>query len=92
MSDDLSSHRTLAGDPDRLAAAAAALRRGAADDVFGARFPGEYVMAAVARLLDALAQQIRDGAQLGHAVPSAASDIAEHVLTYLPDGDRVPEE
>jgi hypothetical protein len=50
--DDLANRWGIRGDPARLTEAAAALRGARAEQVFGARFPGEYVMSAVARLLD----------------------------------------
>jgi hypothetical protein len=76
--------RPLQGDPDRLMAAAAVLRGADAEHIFGARFPGEYVMIGIARLLDALAYKIQAHADLGYGVVSAASEIAEHVLAYVP--------
>jgi BarA-like signal transduction histidine kinase len=41
-------------------------------------------MSGVARLLDSLAREIRDNDTLGHDVVSAASEMAGHVLAYLP--------
>jgi hypothetical protein len=80
---DLANHWSLHGDPTRLTAAAAVLRAGNAEQLFGAGFPGDYVMASVARLLEAVAAKMRLHVDLGHDVVSAATDIAEHVLTYV---------
>jgi hypothetical protein len=82
---DPSNHWPLRGDPSRLTAAAAALRSGDAEHVFGTRFPGEYVMAGVARLLEALAFRLHEQVDPGHEVVSAATDIAEHILAYVAD-------
>jgi hypothetical protein len=82
---DLANHWTIAGNPDRLTAAAAVLRRAKARQVFASQFPGEYVMSGVARLLDALACAMRDQTRLGHEVVSSATEIAEHVLAYVPE-------
>jgi hypothetical protein len=38
----------LHGDPTQLVTAAAVLRVGNAEQIFGARFPGEYVMISIA--------------------------------------------
>jgi hypothetical protein len=84
---DVTNHWSIAGDPDRLTAAAALLRRAKAQQVFASQFPGEYVMSGVARLLDALASAMRDQTPLGHEVVSASTEIAEHVLAYVP-GER----
>jgi hypothetical protein len=81
---ELTNHWPLRGDPTRLTAAAAVLRAGDAEQIFGTRFPGEYVMASVARLLETLALKIHEHVDLGHEVVSAATDIAEHVLAYVP--------
>jgi hypothetical protein len=81
---DSTNHWPLHGDPTRLSAAAAVLRTVDAEQVFGTRFPGEYVMASVARLLETLAYKIHEHVELGHDVVSAATDIAEHVLAYVP--------
>jgi hypothetical protein len=81
---DLSDHWPLRGDPTRMYAAAAVLRTGNAEQTFGTRFPGEYVMAGVARLLEALARKIHEHVDLGHEVVAAATGIAEHVLAYVP--------
>jgi hypothetical protein len=75
---------SLQGDPTRLTAAAAVLRAGDAEQIFGTRFPGEYVMTSVARLLEAIAHKIDEQADLGHEVVSAATEIAEHALAYVP--------
>lgn len=80
---ELDNRWPLHGDPTRLTAAAAVLRGGDAHQIFGTRFPGEYVMVAVARLLDAVAHEIRDQVDVGHDVVSAATEIAEHVLSYV---------
>src|SRR3712207_3788478 len=82
--DDRGNHRPLHGDPTRLIAAAAVLRAGDAEQIFGLRFPGEYVMTSVARLLEAIAHEIGERVDLGHDVVSAASEIAEHALAYVP--------
>ena len=88
---ELADRRPLHGDPGRLLAAAAVLRAADAEQIFGTRFPGEYVMISVARLLDALANEIRQQADLGYEVVSAATELAEHALAYVPrtkrDGD-----
>ena len=78
------NHWSLLGDPTRLRTAAAALRSSDAEQVFGVRFPGEYVMAGVARLLDAVTSRMDEHADLGHEVVSVATEIAEHVLNYVP--------
>jgi hypothetical protein len=77
----------LQGDPVRLVAAAAVLRAGNAEQIFDTRFPGEYVMTSVARLLEAVAYGIRKHVDLGHEVVSAATEIAQHALDYVP-GDK----
>ena len=84
------NRRPVQGDPMRLTAAAAVLRAGDAEQIFGTRFPGEYVMSSVARLLEALAYKIRDQADLGYEVISAATELAEHALAYLPREERRP--
>jgi hypothetical protein len=81
---DLDNHRPLQGDPARLLAAAAVLRAGDASQIFGTRFPGEFVMPGVAQLLEAVAARIQENTDLGHAVVSAATGVAEHVLAYVP--------
>jgi hypothetical protein len=81
--DDLANRWPIHGDPARLTEAAAALRSARAEQIFGARFPGEYVMSGVARLLDSLAREMRKGT-LNHDVVSAATEMSGHVLTYLP--------
>jgi|KBSMisStandDraft_5_1062788.scaffolds.fasta_scaffold407949_1 hypothetical protein len=81
---ELADRRPLHGDPGRLLAAAAVLRAADAEQIFGTRFPGEYVMTSVALLLEAVASKIRDHGDLGHEVVSAATDIAEHALDYIP--------
>jgi hypothetical protein len=83
-STDLTNHWPLRGDPSRLYAAAAVLRAGDAEQILGTRFPGEYVMASVARLLETLAFKIHEHVNLGHEVVSAATDLAEHVLAHVP--------
>jgi hypothetical protein len=82
--DDLTNRWAIGGDPARLTEAAAALRGARAEQIFEDRFPGEYVMSGIARLLDSLAREMRDKGTLGHDVVSAASEISEHILTYLP--------
>jgi hypothetical protein len=67
--------------------AAAALRGARAEQIFGSRFPGEYIMSGLARLLDSLAREMRDNCALGHDVASAATDMSGHVLQYLPRFD-----
>jgi hypothetical protein len=83
--DDLTNRSAISDDPARLTEAAAALRGARAEQIFGARFPGEYVMAGIARLLDSIAREMRDNDTLGHDVVSAATEMSGHVLTYLPD-------
>lgn len=83
-SDDLTNRWAIRGDPGRLTEAAAALRGARAEQIFGARFPGEYVMSGIARLLDSLAREMRDNDTLGHDVVSAATELSEHVIAYLP--------
>jgi hypothetical protein len=83
--DDLTNRWAIHGDPARLTEAAAALRGARAEQIFGARFPGEYVMSGIARLLDALAREMRNNGTLGHDVVSAATEMSGHVLAYLPD-------
>ena len=82
--DDLASRWAIRGDPARLTEAAAALRGTRAEQIFGARFPGEYVMSGIARLLDSLAREIRENRSLSHDLVSAATEMSEHVLAYLP--------
>ena len=83
--DDLPNRWAIHGDPARLMEAAAALRGARAEQIFGARFPGEYVMSGIARRLDSLAREMRNNGTLGHDVVSAATEMSEHVLAYLPD-------
>jgi hypothetical protein len=83
--DDFTDRWAIRGDPARLTEAAAALRGARAEQIFGARFPGEYIMSGIARLLDSIAREMRDNGTLSHNVVSAATDISGHVLTYLPD-------
>ena len=80
---NLTNRWPLQGDPTRLTAAAAVLRAGDVDRIFGTRFPGEYVLIAVARLLDSLAYKIHERVDVGHEVVSAATEIAEHVLAHV---------
>jgi hypothetical protein len=82
--DDLTSRWAIRGDPARLTEAAAALRGTRAEQIFGARFPGEYVMSGIARLLDSLAREMRESRNLSHDLVSAATELSEHVLAYLP--------
>jgi hypothetical protein len=70
-SDDVTNRWAIRGNPARLMEAAAALR-------------GEYVMSGIARLLDSLAREMRDNDTLSHDVVSAAAEMSEHVLAYLP--------
>ncbi|WP_345382593.1 hypothetical protein [Pseudonocardia yuanmonensis] len=86
--DDFSNRWTLRGDPALLMEAATALRGARAEQIFDERFPGEYVLSGVARLLESLAHEMRiagDDSALSHAVVSAATDISGHVLRYLPE-------
>jgi hypothetical protein len=87
---DLTNRWPLHGDPTRLTAAAALLRASDAEQIFGTRFPGEFVLAGVARLLDAVANDLREHVDLGEAVVSAATEVAEHVLAYVPRGGPQP--
>ena len=82
---DFTNRWAIRGDPARLMEAAEALRGTRAEQIFGARFPGEYVMSGIARLLDSLAREMRANDTLSHDVVSAATEISEHVLTYLPE-------
>jgi hypothetical protein len=82
--DDLTNCWTIHGDPTLLTEAATALRSARVEQVFAARFPGEYVMPGIARLLDSLAREMRDNRALGHDVVSAAIEVSRHILTYLP--------
>jgi hypothetical protein len=82
--DDRTDRWAIRGDPARLTEAAVALRGARAEEIFGARFPGEYVMSGIARLLDSLAREMRGNGTLSHDVVSAATEMAEHVLTHLP--------
>jgi hypothetical protein len=59
------------------------LRAGDARETFGTRFPGEYVMTAVVRMLDAVTKKIHEQVDVGYEVVSAATEIAEHVLAYV---------
>jgi hypothetical protein len=88
--DEFTNRWPLHGDPLRFRAAAAVLRAGDAEQIFGTRFPGEYVMSSVARLLEALAYKMREPADLGYEVVSAATELAEHALAYLPREERRP--
>ena len=81
--DDLTNRWAIRGDPARLTEAAAALRDARAEQIFGARSPGEYVISGIARLLDSLAREMRDNDTLSHDVVWAATEMSEHVLTYL---------
>ena len=81
---ELTNRWPLHGDPVRLVAAAAVLRAGNAEQIFGTRFPGEYVMISVARLLEAVASKIRERVDLGYEVLTAATEIAEHALDHVP--------
>ena len=83
VTDDGTNRWAIRGDPARLTEAAAALRGARAVQVFGARFPGEYVISGIARLLDSLAREMRDNGTLSHDVVSAATQMSDHVLAYL---------
>ena len=80
---DPTNRWAIRGDPARLTEAAEALRGAHAEEIFGTRFPGEYVMSGIARLLDSLAREMREHNTLSHEVVSAASEMSEHVLAYL---------
>ena len=80
---DPTNRWAIRGDPARLTEAAEALRGAHAEEIFGTRFPGEYVMSGIARLLDSLAREMREDNTLSHEVVSAASEMSEHVLAYL---------
>jgi hypothetical protein len=82
--DDRTNQWAIRGDPDRLTEAAAVLRSARAEQIFGDRFPGEYVMSGIARLLDSLAREMRDNGMLGHDVVSAATEVSGHILAHLP--------
>jgi hypothetical protein len=86
--DDLTSRWAIRGDPARLTEAAAALRGTRAEQIFGARFPGEYVVSGIARLLDSLAREMRENHDLSHDLVSAATELSEHVLAYLPKMEK----
>lgn len=86
---DSTGRWALRGDPALLTEAATALRVARAEQIFGDRFPGEYVMSGIARLLEAIAREMRDKDSLSHGVVSAASDISAHVLRYLPEPREV---
>jgi hypothetical protein len=81
--EELTNRWVLRGDPARLTEAAAALRAVPAEEIFGDRYPGEYVKAAVARLLDSIAREMRTENRLGHDVVSAATELAEHAIAYV---------
>jgi hypothetical protein len=81
---DFTNRWAIHGDPARLTEAAEALRGARAEHIFGARFPGEYVMSGIARLLDSIAREMRDNGTLSHGVVSAATEMSGHILTYLP--------
>jgi hypothetical protein len=81
---DLTNCWPIHGDPALLAEAAAALRSARVEQIFAARFPGEYVLPGIARLLDSLAREMRDNGALGHDVVSAAIEASRHILAYLP--------
>jgi hypothetical protein len=85
---ELTNHWPVSGDPVRLATAAALLRAGDAERIFGTRYPGEYVLTGVARLLEAVAAKIREHVDLGHEVVSATTEIAEHALDFLPRDEK----
>ncbi|GAA1271293.1 hypothetical protein GCM10009609_38010 [Pseudonocardia aurantiaca] len=82
--DDLRNRWAIHGDPARLTEAAAALRSARAEQIFGASFPGEYVMSGIARLLDSIAREMHDNDTLSHDVVRAATEMSGHVLAYLP--------
>jgi hypothetical protein len=82
---DSTGRWALRGDPALLTEAATALRVARAEQIFGDRFPGEYVMSGVARLLEAIASEMREKDTLGHGVVSAATDMSAHILRYLPE-------
>jgi hypothetical protein len=82
--DGFADRWAIHGDPAQLTEAAAALRSARAEEIFGARFPGEYIMSGIARLLDSIAREMRDNDTLGHDVVSAATEMSGHVLAFLP--------
>jgi BarA-like signal transduction histidine kinase len=45
-------------------------------------------MSGIARLLDSLAREMRQNGTLSHEVVSAATEISEHVLAYLPKTEK----
>ncbi|MCE0762286.1 hypothetical protein LWC35_05080 [Pseudonocardia kujensis] len=84
--EDSPNRWALRGDPALLEEAATTLRGSRPEQIFGARFPGEYVLSAIARLLESLAGEIRQRDDvLTHGVVSAAADLSGHVLRYLPE-------
>ena len=82
-SDPPADRWAIHGQPARLTEAAAALRSARAEKIFGTRYPGEYVLLAVARLLDSLAREMRGKNALGHEVVSAAAELSEHAIAYV---------
>jgi hypothetical protein len=84
--DDLTNRWPLHGDPPRSApppqcSAPTMLAR---SSVLGSQ--GEYVMTAVARMLDAVAKKIHEQVDVGYEVVSTATEIAEHVLACVRTG------
>ena len=76
------------GDPALLVEAARTLRRGIEMGVYRSHPPGEYAMFGVARLLDAVAFSMHIDGAMHYTVVSSATEIAHHVLTYLPAVER----
>ena len=81
--DDLTNRWAIRGDPARLREAAAALRAAPSEQPFG-DFPGEHVVAGIARLLDSLAREMHNNSALSHGVVTAATDMSVHILAHLP--------
>jgi hypothetical protein len=77
---------SIRGDPELLTDAADRLRCGIVRGVYRSQPPGEYAMFGIARLLDSLAHSMRHGAALHHDIVSSATEVARHVITYLPSG------
>lgn len=82
------SHR----DPTPLVEAARRLRLGIEKGIYRNQPPGEYAMFGIARLLDAIAFSMRVDGGTHSGVMTAATEVAHHVLTYLPpSGAPVPD-
>lgn len=74
----------LRGDPALLVEAAQRLRLGVRAGVYRSQPPGEYAMFGVARLLDAIAFSMQTEGATHPRVVSGATEVAHHVLTYVP--------